>query len=98
VEVRVDPALSGVQAVVEAETAGGKTVTARCTHARGSPENPLKRAEIEDKFRRYGKALLSQAVLEEAIGSVTRLEELKSVRRLMEILRTGGEKRARRSA
>ncbi len=98
VEVRVDPALSGVQAVVEAETAGGKTVTARCEHPRGAPENPLKRAEIEDKFRGYGKALLSQAAIEEAIGSVTRLEELKSVRRLMEILRTGGEQRARRSA
>ena len=98
VEVRIDPALSGVQAVVEAETAGGKTVTARCEHPRGAPENPLKRAEIEDKLRSYGKVLLSQAAVEEAISSVTRLEDLKSVRRLMEILRTGGEKRARRSA
>jgi 2-methylcitrate dehydratase PrpD len=98
VEVRVDPALSGVQAVVEAETAGGTTIAARCEHPRGAPENPLKRAEIEDKFRSYGKALLSQSAIEEAIGSITRLEELKSVRRLMEILGTGGEKRARRSA
>jgi 2-methylcitrate dehydratase PrpD len=98
VEVRVDPALSGVQAVVEAETTAGRTVTARCEHPRGAPENPLKRAEIEDKLRSYGKALLSQSAIEEAIGSITRLEELKSVRRLMDILRAPGEKRARRSA
>jgi 2-methylcitrate dehydratase PrpD len=98
VEVRVDPALSGVQSVVEAETAAGKTVTVRCEHPRGAPENPLTRAEIEEKFRSYGKALLPQAGLEEAIASISRLEELKSVRRLMEILRTGGERRARRSA
>jgi 2-methylcitrate dehydratase PrpD len=98
VEIRVDPALSGVQAVVEAETTAGKTVTARCEHPRGAPENPLTRAEIEEKFRSYGKALLPQARIEEAIGSIARLEELKSARRLMEILRAGGEKRARRSA
>jgi 2-methylcitrate dehydratase PrpD len=98
VEVRVDPALSGVQAVVEAETAAGKTVTVRCEHPRGAPENPLTRAEIEEKFRSYGKALLPQAGLEEAIASIARLEELKSVRRLMEILRSGEEKRTRRSA
>jgi 2-methylcitrate dehydratase PrpD len=98
VEVRIDPALSGVQSIVEAETAGGKTVTARCEHPRGAPENPLSRAEIEEKFRSYGKAVLPQANIEEAIVSIARLEELKSVGRLMEILRTGGETRARRSA
>jgi 2-methylcitrate dehydratase PrpD len=98
VEVRIDPALSGVQSIVEAETTDGKIITARCDHPKGAPENPLSRAEIEDKFRSYGKAVLPQASLEEAIGSIARLEELKSVRRLMEILRTGGEQRARRSA
>jgi 2-methylcitrate dehydratase PrpD len=98
VEVRVDAALSGVQAVVEAETVAGKTVTARCEHPRGAPENPLSRAEIEEKFRSYGKAVLPSASIEEAITSIARLEELKSVSRLMEILRTGGETRARRSA
>jgi 2-methylcitrate dehydratase PrpD len=98
VEVKVDPGLSGVQAVVEAETGGGKTVAARCDHPRGAPENPLTRAQIEDKLRTYGKARLPQERIEEAIGSVTRLEELKSVGRLMEILRTGEEKRVRRSA
>jgi 2-methylcitrate dehydratase PrpD len=70
----------------------------RSEHPKGAPENPLSRAEIEDKLRSYGKALLGQDAIDEVIGSVGRLEEMKSVRRLMEILRAPGEKRARRSA
>src|ERR1700676_991924 len=36
VEVRPDPALTGVQAVVDIEMADGKTLSARCDHPRGS--------------------------------------------------------------
>jgi 2-methylcitrate dehydratase PrpD len=98
VEMKIDPSLSGVQCVVEAETADGRTVSVRCDHPRGSPENPLTRAQIEEKFRTYARALLPGAVIEEAIGAISNLEDLKSVRRLMEILRAGDEKRSRRSA
>src|SRR5205823_6745694 len=44
VEVRADVALNGIQAMVEIETADGKTVSARCEHARGAPENRLTRS------------------------------------------------------
>ncbi|MBI3045448.1 MAG: MmgE/PrpD family protein [Betaproteobacteria bacterium] len=98
VEVKADSALNGIQAIVEAETTDGKTLAVRCDHPRGSPENPLTRAQIEEKFRVYGEALLPQAQIEEAISSVTRLEDLKSARRLMDLLRAGDEKRARKSA
>jgi 2-methylcitrate dehydratase PrpD len=98
VEIRADPALSGVQCVVEAQTVDGRTLSARCDHPRGSPENPLSRAQIEDKFRTYARGVLPGAAVEEAIGAISRLEELKSVRRLMDLLRAGDEKRARRSA
>lgn len=98
VEVKADPSLSGVQCVVEAETADGRTLSVRCDHPRGSPENPLTRAQIEEKFRIYAKALLPGAVIEEAISAISNLEHFKSVRRLMEILRAGDEKRSRRSA
>src|SRR5882762_10341409 len=47
VEVRPDPALASVQAVVEIEMADGKTLSARCDHPRGSAENPLSRGQIE---------------------------------------------------
>jgi 2-methylcitrate dehydratase PrpD len=98
VEVRADPALSGVQCLVEAQAADGRTVSARCDHPRGSPENPLTRGEIEGKFRAYAGALLPAAVTEEALGAISNLENLKSARGLMDLLRAGGEKRARRSA
>jgi len=97
VETKVDPALTGVQSIVEADLADGKTVAARCEHSKGSPENPLSRAEIENKFRFYGKGVLPAARIEEAIAAITRLEDLKSVRSLMDLLRTGEEQR-RKSA
>lgn len=98
VEIKADAALSGVQCVVEAETVDGRTVSVRCDHPRGSPENPLARAQIEEKFRAYAGALLPGRAVEEAVGAIARLEELKSVRRLMDLLRAGDVKRARKSA
>ena len=98
VEMKADPALSGVQCVVEAETVDGRTVSVRCDHPRGSPENPLTRAQIEEKFRTYAKALLPGSAIEEAVGAINKLEDLKSVRGLTDLLRAGDEKRARRSA
>jgi 2-methylcitrate dehydratase PrpD len=98
VEVKVDPALTGVQSVVEAETADGKTVTVRCEHPRGSPENRLTRAQIEEKFRTYAKGVLPAASIDEVVSAVAQLEDLKSARKLMDLLRAGGEQRARKSA
>ena len=98
VEVTTDPALSGVQAVVEAQTTDGKTFSVRCDHPRGSAENPLTRAQIEAKFRTYAKARLPGSHVEEVIGAVARLEDLQSVRTLMDWLRAGGEQRLRKSA
>jgi 2-methylcitrate dehydratase PrpD len=98
VEVKIDPALSGVQSIVEVETADGKTLAVRCEHPRGSPENRLTRAQIEEKFRTYAKSVLPPANVEEVIATVARLEDLKSARRLMDILRAGADKRARKSA
>ena len=87
VEVRADPALSGVQAIVEIETVAGKTLSSRCDHPRGSPENPLSRAQIESKFRTYARGRLSDGQVEDVIAAVVRLEELSSVRTLMDALR-----------
>jgi 2-methylcitrate dehydratase PrpD len=86
VEVRADPSLSGVQAVVEIETSDGKTVSARCTHPLGSPEHRLSRAQIEAKFRTYGRERLDDRA-EDVIAVVVRLEHLTSVHTLMDMLR-----------
>jgi 2-methylcitrate dehydratase PrpD len=95
--MNADPALSGVQCVVEAQTRDGRTLSVRCDHPRGSPENPLSRAQIEDKFHTYARALLPAAAIEEAIGAISKLEDLKSVRRLMDLLRVGRERSAAKS-
>ena len=89
VEVNCDPTLTGIQARAEADTVDGATVAVRCDNAKGAPENPLTRAEIEGKFRTYAKARLADSRVEDALGLVTRLEDLKSTRRLMDALRVG---------
>jgi len=98
VEVKLDASLAGVQSVVEADLADGRTVSVRCEHSKGAPENPLTRGEIEEKFRAYGKTALPSARVEEAIAAISKLESVKSVRALMEMLRKDTDQRARRSA
>jgi 2-methylcitrate dehydratase PrpD len=62
-----------------------------CEHPRGAFENPLNRAQIEDKFRTYAKGVLSDAHATEVIATVARLEELPSARKLMDLLRGAGQ-------
>jgi len=98
VDVLLDESLAGVQSVVEATLADGKTVSARCEHSRGAPENPLTRGEIEEKFRAYGRNVLPATRVEEAIAAIATLEDVKSVRGLMDTLRGSPVERARRLA
>jgi len=84
--MRPDAALSGVQAVVEIE-AGDRTLKARCDHPRGSAENPLSRAQIENKFRTYAEGVLAPSAVGGTIDAVGGLESLGSVRKLMDMLR-----------
>jgi 2-methylcitrate dehydratase PrpD len=87
IEVRPDPAIKGNICEVEIEMADGKVFRTRCEHPRGSPENPLTRAQIEAKFRTYAKGVISDAAAEEVVTAVGRLEELPSARKLMDLLR-----------
>src|SRR5262249_49441747 len=97
VEITADPALTGVQATAELEMADGSKLSARCEHPRGSPENPLSRAQIETKLRTYAPERISAAAIDEAVRSVDRLEDLASVRRLVDVLRAEPQmQRARR--
>jgi 2-methylcitrate dehydratase PrpD len=87
IEVRHDPALNGVEAVVEMELSDGARRSARSVHPRGSFENPLGRGEIEEKLRTYAKGRIADAAVEEVIGMIATLETLPSVRPLMDLLR-----------
>ena len=93
VAVRADPALSGVASIAEIETVDGAILSSRCEHPRGAPENPLSRAQIEEKFRIYAGMGLSKRTVEETIGTVGDLESLRSVRSLMAGLRAAGRAR-----
>lgn len=90
VEVVADARLSGVQAVVTAEALDGRTLEVRCEHPRGSAENPLTLAQVEDKFRTYAKARLPEARIARVIDCVSHIEDLGSTGELMTLLRTGG--------
>jgi 2-methylcitrate dehydratase PrpD len=87
VVMKSDATLTGMQAAVEADTTDGRTLAVRSEHSKGSPENPLTRAQIEEKFRAYAKGRLPAAHIDEVIGIVARLEDLESTRRLMDLLR-----------
>jgi 2-methylcitrate dehydratase PrpD len=87
VEVRADPAISGSQALVEIDTVDGSLLSARCEHPLGARENPMSRAQIEQKFRTYAEGFLPDAHIAEVIGAVDRLEDFGSIRRLMDLLR-----------
>jgi 2-methylcitrate dehydratase PrpD len=98
VDVQSDPALAGVQAAVEIEMADGKILSARCEHPRGSAENPLSWAQIEGKLRTYADGVLASAHVDEVVAMVSRLEDLGSVRKLMDALRASPRQAARVAA
>jgi len=98
VEVIEDKSLEGVQTIVQAETVDGRTIEVRCDTPRGSPENPLTRAQLESKFRTYARGRISAGRIEEIISSVWKLEDVVSVRSLMNMLRQVDDARVRTSA
>ena len=98
VDVQADLSLSGVQAAVEIEMTDGKVLSARCTHPRGSAENPLTWAQIEGKLRTYAEGVLAPKHVDEVVRMVNGLEHLGSVRDLMDALRASPRKAAARVA
>jgi 2-methylcitrate dehydratase PrpD len=64
----------------------GAMLTARCNASRGTPENPMTRADIEEKCRRAAGGRLGDAQLRFVLDAISNLEDLKSVRTLMEAL------------
>lgn len=87
VEVVHDPALVGGQAVADIVTTDGATLVARCDHPLGTPENPLSRRQVEDKFRTYAEPRISAADTETVIGAIAKLEEIDDARTLIDLLR-----------
>ena len=87
VEVVHDPFLEDGQAVVELRLEDGSRDRAQCDHPLGSPENPLSRAQLRDKFRACAEPRLDGGRIEAVIAAVEDLEALDRVDELMEALR-----------
>jgi len=99
VQVTPDRWLSGVQSAVTIEMADGRTLSARCEYPRGSFENPLSSAQIQRKFETYAPQRLSNSAVAAVIDGVGKLEQLGSVRKLLDSLRrSAGQRRDERAA
>ena len=57
----------------------------RC--AKGDPDDPLSRAEIQEKLRTAAEGLLPAAQVDRIVALVDRLEDLADVRELMSSVR-----------
>ena len=86
VELIGDPALRAEQARVEAHMKDGAVVSTRCDASKGTPENPMTRADIEEKCRRAAAGRLPDDRLRFVLEAIGHLEDLGSVRPLMEAL------------
>jgi 2-methylcitrate dehydratase PrpD len=86
VVAQADPSLNIMQTTVEVEMADGAVHRLHSDHPKGSFENPLTRKEVEDKFRIYAKGRLPASAIEDVIAAVNGLDQLPSVRSLMDML------------
>ncbi len=87
VAVRMDPALDGAETQAEIVLTDGRLLATHCRAPRGAPENPLSRAQIEEKFRTYARARLPETRIAQIIDMITNLETLPSVVPLTTALR-----------
>jgi len=95
IKARVDPTIEAKgpafrhAAVVTLTTRSGETFSREALHRRGSPENPLQPAEIEEKFRNVVRSCLSSDDIEEVIALSSRLDQLNDIQPLLDILADG---------
>ena len=82
-----DDGLTNGEAIAEIDTRDGSTVTARCDHPLGSPENPLSAEQINEKLRICASYRLPDPQVDELVSMVNDIESVGSVRDLMTLMR-----------
>jgi 2-methylcitrate dehydratase len=90
VEVVADPEIEAVfprlqRVVVTIHTTDGRELTKALDYPKGDPRNPLSDREIEDKFDALASPTLSASARQRVKDAVWRLEELGSIRELMDL-------------
>lgn len=86
VEIVADEAMPGGKCRAELVTRGGETLTGMCENPLGTPENPMSREQVEDKFRTYAGGMLSADQVEAALAAIMDLENQKSVKAFVGLL------------
>jgi 2-methylcitrate dehydratase PrpD len=76
-------------AIVEIELADGTRLTERVSAVRGTPRNPMSRAEVIDKARDLTAPVLGRETAERLIETVLAIETLASFRQLRPLLQRG---------
>ena len=74
------------QAIVAIETADGRSLRQRTYAVRGTPDNPMKRTEVETKARDLMVPVIGAERAEKLIGAVASLETLRAVTDLRPLL------------
>jgi 2-methylcitrate dehydratase PrpD len=90
VQVEADPELKGTAAAVEVRMSDGTVHTDRRECAKGDPDDPLTRAEIQEKLRIAAAGQRPAAQVDRIVTLVDRLEALADVRELTAALRAAG--------
>jgi 2-methylcitrate dehydratase PrpD len=73
--------------IVEVRTKSGEAYVERVDSARGTPENPLSRGEVREKFLFLASTVVEEGRAVEIMDAVDRLEQLPDVHELTELLR-----------
>ena len=94
VKVEPDPALKGTAAAVEVRMKNGALHADRRECAKGDPDDPLTRAEIQEKLRIAAEGQLPPAHVDRIVTLVDGLEALADVRELAAALRAPRSERS----
>jgi 2-methylcitrate dehydratase PrpD len=81
----IDPRLVDSQTIVQVDTMDRGSFTTRCDAPLGTPDNPLTREQVIDKFRKCTKGVLSEErarALMEAILAIEHVDSAESLMRL----------------
>jgi 2-methylcitrate dehydratase PrpD len=76
-----------MRSIVEVELHGGRVIQRVADTARGTPEKPLTKGDLDAKFRECASFVLENDKLEKAIEMIRLLEDLSSIKKLTSLLK-----------
>jgi hypothetical protein len=75
-----------MRSILEVELHGGRVIRRVADTARGTPEKPLTKGELNTKFQECASFVLKNDKLEEALEMIRLLEDLPSIQKLTSLL------------